>query len=372
MLKGLLIGTAAVAIIALLGINLYQNKFGPINPLPKSETTKEVTGSQRPERINTITTGLVVPWALDFLPSGDILFTERVGKVKLISDGQVTEIATIPVHSVSESGLHGIAVDPDFSSNDNIYIYYTYRTSGNNTLNRVVRYKLQDNRLTQERIIVDDIPGAPNHDGGRIKFGPDNFLYITTGDAQDPSRSQNRNSLAGKILRVDREGSPAPGNPFRTRIYSYGHRNPQGITWDSDGNLWSTEHGRSGILSGLDELNLIQAGRNYGWPEIEGNETRSDMVTPVVNSGSDDTWAPGGMAYLDGSIFFAGLRGRALYEYNITTKEFKVHLKGEFGRIREVVAGPDNLLYITTSNRDGRGDPISQDDRILQIDPTQL
>ena len=204
--------------------------------------------------------------------------------------------------------------------------------------------------MREDKIIVDRIPGAPNHDGGRIKFGPDNFLYITTGDAQEPSLAQDRNSLAGKILRVTRDGDPVPDNLFGTRIYSYGHRNPQGITWDNQGRLWETEHGSSAT----DELNLITPGKNYGWPEIRGDQTRAGMVSPVIQSGSQ-TWAPGGVAFLNGSIFFAGLRGSALYEYKINEKRLVEHFKNEYGRLRDVVVGPDNMLYVTTSNRDGRG-----------------
>jgi glucose/arabinose dehydrogenase len=359
---------AAIAFAA----TYYEQKYGSPN-LSQQNSKEPETSSKAPEQIETFATGLEVPWEIEFLPNEDALVTERTGNLKLISGGQVSTIAKIEdVKIGGEGGLHGVAVDPDFNSNNYIYLYYTYSGNGNNTLNRVVRYKLQNNNLSNEKIIVDQIPGASNHDGGRIKFGPDKNLYITTGDAQEPSLAQNRNSLAGKILRVTREGEAAPGNPFGNRIYSWGHRNSQGITWDNEGRLWSTEHGRSGIQSGLDELNLIEAGKNYGWPEIEGNETRQEMESPVINSGANDTWAPAGAVYLNGSIYFGGLRGRALYEYNINSKELKTHLKNQFGRIRAVNIGPDDLLYISTSNRDGRGNPNSQDDVILKIDPTQL
>ncbi|MBI2621756.1 MAG: PQQ-dependent sugar dehydrogenase [Candidatus Levybacteria bacterium] len=361
-----------VALIGVVGISLFQkyNQGGKITQL--SPRTDNQTTMQK-ERVSTLANNLEIPWALEFLPDGRILVTERPGRVGIIDGQQVSSpVAQIGVNAVGEGGLHGIAIDPNFSSNNNIYLYYTYASDEDNTLNRVVRYRFQNNSLREEKIIVDEIPGAANHDGGRIKFGPDGFLYITTGDAQEPSLAQNRNSLAGKILRVDRDGNPAPGNPFGTRIYSYGHRNPQGIAWDGQGQLWSTEHGRSGILSGLDELNLIEPGKNYGWPTIEGDKTQQGMVAPVINSGADDTWAPAGASYYNGSIYFAGLRGEALYQYIISSKQLKVHFKNEFGRVREVVLGPDNLLYITTSNRDGRGTVGQNDDKILRIDPNQL
>lgn len=333
---------------------------------------------------------LDTPWALAFLPDNSILFTERKGTVRLIDpNGNVRQqpIATISeVREIGEGGLLGIAADPDFENNHYIYVYYTYGSNNQNTSNRVVRYQFDNNALTDRKVIVDAIPGASNHDGGRIKFGPDGYLYITTGDSQEPSLAQNRSSLAGKILRVTRDGEPAPGNPFNTRVYSYGHRNPQGITWDSDERLWATEHGRSGFPSGLDELNLIEAGNNYGWPEIQGDETSSGMVTPVRHSGSM-TWAPSGAAFYlpagrqvpergeNGSIFFAGLRGQGLYEAVLNgtnVAEVKKHFDGELGRIREVVLGPDGLLYITTSNHDGRGNPQANDDKILRVNPAKL
>lgn len=372
MLKLLLIGLAFAVAIIFIGHRFYQERFGPI-PLPQASTTTEITGTQKPERITTITTGLEIPWALDFLPSGDILFTEREGKVKLISGNQVVEITTIPdVKVYGEGGLMGLALHPDFENNNYVYLMLTYSGNGDDTKNRVVRYKFQNNQLSERKIIVDAIPGAIFHNGGRIKFGPDGFLYITTGDSLEPSLAQNRNSLAGKILRVTDEGQAAPGNPFNNMVYSYGHRNPQGLAWDSDGRLWSTEHGRSSP-SGYDEVNLIIMGRNYGWPEIQGSEKRDGMESPLAQSGQE-TWAPGGAAFYEGSFFFTGLRGEALYELKIENDNAIItkHLLNEYGRIRDVVLGPDNLLYISTSNRDGRGEPASTDDRIIQIDPNQL
>ena len=331
-------------------------------------------------QFSVLAKNLEIPWALAFLPgspaggpNGRILVTERPGRVRMIDqERNLTLLATIPsVKHIGEGGLLGIALHPDFTENQHVYLYYTYAGNGDNTLNRVVRYKLENDKLAGGQIIVDNIPGASNHNGGRIKFGPDNFLYITTGDAGNPSQAQDKNSLAGKILRVTDEGKPAPDNPFGNLVYSFGHRNPQGLSWDDQGRLWATEHGRSGVQSGLDELNLIKPGTNYGWPTIPGDEKRDGIETPIINSGSS-TWAPAGAAFYQGSVFFGGLRGEALLQYNFSDKALKEYFKGRFGRIRDVVLGPDNFLYITTSNRDGRGKVLEGDDKIIKIDPQKI
>ncbi|MBI4035364.1 PQQ-dependent sugar dehydrogenase, partial [Candidatus Daviesbacteria bacterium] len=280
---------------------------------------------------------------------------------------QPQPIATISVKQTGESGLHGIALHPKYPQQPYVYIYYTYSAGGDNSLNRVSRFVFDGTALTEEKIIVDQIPGAVFHDGGRIKFGPDGYLYITTGDALNPSLAQNTNSPAGKILRVTDEGQAVGSNPFNNLAYSYGHRNPQGIAWDNQGRLWETEHGQTAT----DEVNLIEMGKNYGWPEIRGDQSRTEMERSKLHSGSQ-TWAPAGLAFYNGSLFFGGLRGQALFQLDTNTLELKTHFKGEFGRIREVILGPDNMLYVTTSNRDGRGNPSSNDDRIIRIDPKQL
>lgn len=302
-----------------------------------------------------------------------MVFTEREGKIKMIDKkGNLVEkdIAVIEdVHSVGEGGLLGVEVSPKFLSNRYIFIYYTYQSLGKNTLNKVVRYKFLNGSLTDEKIIVDKIPGGIFHNGGRMKFGPDKYLYITTGDAGEPSLSQNKTSLAGKILRVDEDGKIPDGNPFANPVFSYGHRNPQGIAWDKRKKLWETEHGSST----LDEVNLIEPGKNYGWPIIRGNEQKTGMLKPDLNSGKD-TWAPSGAAILGDSLFFGGLRGEALYEVDLNSNPLtlKAHFKENFGRIRDVVVGPDKNLYILTSNTDGRGDPTPQDDKIIKLNPANL
>jgi glucose/arabinose dehydrogenase len=271
------------------------------------------------------------------------------------------------VAASGEGGLLGLALHPDFESNSFVYVYHTYRNGGG-LANRVVRFFLAGHRLIDAAVIIEGIPGAGNHDGGRIKFGPDGLLYVTAGDAGNADAAQKLDYLGGKILRLRDDGSIPPDNPFPgSPVYSYGHRNPEGLAWDSQGRLWATEHGSSAT----DELNLVMPGRNYGWPVIRGDETAAGMESPVIHSGRD-TWAPSGMAYYEGSILFGGLRGQALFEVDISGGAFTLtrHLAGEFGRLRDVVVGPDGYLYLLTSNRDGRGSPESDDDRLIRAEPS--
>ena len=344
---------------------------------PSSNITRDITATS--DSIKVVALNLDTPWAIAFLPDNTMLVTERPGRVRQINDQGVLKsepvAALTQVKEIGEGGLLGMALHPDFSENNSVYFYYTYEGSGNDTFNRVVRMTYREGQLFNEEIIVDRIPGASNHNGGRIKFGPDNNLYIGTGDAQQPSRAQDKSSLAGKILRVTAEGRSAPGNPFNNEVYSYGHRNVQGLAWDDRSRLWATEHGRSGVASGLDELNLIEPGKNYGWPEIQGDEKKEGMVSPVRHSGSKTTWAPAGAAFIGNALFFGGLRGQTLYEAVINGNkltDLKEHFKGQYGRIREVIKGPDNMLYITTSNHDGRGNPDPADDRIIRLNPSSL
>ena len=322
---------------------------------------------------------LDTPWGIVFLPDKTALVTERKGTVRFLDSNLKLDpkpvINISAVKEIGEGGLLGIDVHPDFETNKYVYVYYTFAGNSNETLNRVSRFIFENSTLINEEIILNNIPGAANHNGGRIKFGSDKNLYIGTGDAGQPSQAQNTNSLAGKILRVKDNGSPADGNPFNNEVYSYGHRNVQGLAWDSNNNLWSTEHGRSGIRSGLDELNLIEVGKNYGWPDIEGNETKSGIETPKQNSGASDTWAPGGIAIINNNIYFAGLRGSALYSSQISgtsASDVKVNLKNVYGRIRDVLVGPDGMLYISTSNKDGRGVSNVGDDKIIRVNPDKL
>lgn len=322
--------------------------------------------SQEIPEIEVVQKGLDTPWGIAFLPSGDYLVTERKGTLLRIGvNGASYEIDG--VKESSEGGLLGIALHPDFAENNLVYLYLTTEAK-NGLVNRIEQFKLEGDVLTQVTTILSDIPGAQIHDGGRIAFGPDEMLYVTTGDAGNEDNAQDKESLAGKILRMTDSGGVPDDNPFGNYTYSYGHRNPQGIAWDDVGRLWSSEHGPSGSQSGNDELNLIEKGGNYGWPIIKGQETKEGMIAPIAESGTDETWAPGSLTFADGSLFFAGLRGQALYQAKIdgTSVELTAHLREIYGRLRTVHA-QNGFLYLLTSNQDGRGEPTEDDDRIVKI-----
>lgn len=345
----------------------------------KAATPVHTTSSPDETKTETVVQDLNVPWEVVFLPNSigefpnepEFLITQRNGTILRISGDRNTY--NVPdVKVVGEGGLLGLALHPDFNENSLIYVYLTSDVG-----NKVVRYLLTENHLENPEVILENIPEAPNHNGGRIAFGPDGFLYISTGDSQNENLAQDTDSLAGKILRVTDDGKIPSDNPFKNAVYSYGHRNVQGITWDEDGRLWATEHGRSGLRSGYDELNLIKKGANYGWPVIQGDEIRENMQRPVIHSGASETWAPSGITYFNNSLFFTGLRGQALYQAKLaangeTTTELIKHFDGTFGRIRTVRLGPDGYLYILTNNTDGRGNPQKNDDKLIRVNPEVL
>lgn len=361
-------------VIFVLFIFLFRDKlkyyfFAPRQITPQAEVKTDNIPPVS-EEIKTVAQNLDIPWEIAFLPNGDMLVTERSGK--LLKIGPETKVIKEieGVKHIGEGGLLGLAIHPNFSKNNFIYLYFTTQDSGGIT-NRVERYNFFGDTLSERKIILEGIRGSFNHDGGRIVFGPDGYLYITTGDAENPNLAQDKNSLNGKILRIKDNGSIPSDNPFENAIYSLGHRNPQGLTWDKDGTLWETEHGPSGVQTGYDEVNIIIKGANYGWPIIKGDQTKEGLVTPIIQSGATDTWAPSGMAFWNGSLFFSGLRGEALYEAKINGKKLDLitHFKQEYGRIRAVVLGKDGLIYFSTSNKDGRGQVKEGDDKIIKINP---
>jgi glucose/arabinose dehydrogenase len=323
--------------------------------------------------VTSVSKGLEITWGMAFLPDGSILLTERPGRVRLVDyfDGLKDEPVFEPedVSHIGEGGLLGIALHPEYEKNNLVYLYYTYET-GEIIKNKIVRYTYDGDTFINPEIIIEEIPGAQFHNGGRIEFGPDGMLYVATGDSVFPQASQTLEDIAGKILRMTPDGEIPEDNPFENSyVYSYGHRNPQGLAWDDEGNLWETEHGQQAT----DEVNLIEPGSNYGWPDIIGDENAEGIVSPVIQSGNV-TWAPSGMAYLNGSLYFAGLRGQTLYELTIVDGKpvLEEHFVKQFGRLRDVVVGPDEFLYVLTSNRDGRGVPFAEDDRVLRINVEKL
>jgi glucose/arabinose dehydrogenase len=324
--------------------------------------------------------GLEIPWAIAFAPDGRAFVTERPGRVRVIRDGRLdpNPVAVLPVAHVGEGGLLGLALDPEFPRRPFIYVYYTFEANG--LRNRVERLREQDGRLLRDRVLLDGIPGAFVHDGGRITFGPDGMLYIGTGDARQPGLAQNPQSLAGKILRITPDGDIPKDNPIRgSPVYSLGHRNVQGLAWHPrTKDLYATEHGPSGERGCCqDEVNIIRPGGNYGWPEVTGDEhvRNAQYVAPLVHSGPE-TWAPSGAAFISsrpwkGRFLFATLRAShlrmiVLSEDGVGVVRQERFVEG-FGRLRDVVEGPDGALYVLTSNRDSRGSPTPDDDRVLRI-----
>ena len=328
--------------------------------------------------VETVADNLDIPWAIDFADNGDIFFTERSGSVRMIRQGQLVEQSLLDLERVDgEGGTLGIALDPEFSKTQHIYIYYTTRAMNN----RVSRFEFAENKLTSETVLLDSIPGASTHNGGRIAFGPEGHLYIGTGDAEDPDAAQDVNSLAGKILRINRGGDIPSDNPFpNSAVYSIGHRNVQGLDWDDNGALHATEHGPQA----RDEINRISPGKNYGWPHIAGNleagepDPVENYQDPLISSGGT-TWAPSGMSFYinnvlppewSDSLLFAGLRSQSLWRYQPQDGSLVALLSDEYGRLRDVAVAPDGTVYLLTSNRDGRALSTDEsDDRILRIVP---
>lgn len=352
---------------------------------PSSEVFTAADGTRY--AVEVVYRNLEVPWSMAFAPDGRLFITERPGRVRIAQNGALLPQPALVVGDVAatgEAGVMGLALHPNFSSNQFVYLAYTARLAGGSGMvNRVVRFREVGNQLGEPMVIVDNIGAANIHDGGRIKFGPDGKLYLTMGDAASPPLSQDLASLNGKILRMNDDGSLPADNPFPgSFVYSLGHRNPQGIDWQPGTNeLWGTEHG----ATGNDELNRLLPGRNYGWPAIEANRTQAGMETPVLFY--NPAIAPSGFAFyaplgagtglaiagFRNNAFFGALGGTHVHRVVFnpgdprTVSSEERLLEGRFGRIRDVVAGPDGAIYFCTNNRDGRGSPTGDDDRVIRI-----
>jgi len=331
-------------------------------------TTAEGAASSEsgiPRVTGTIASGLDTPWGIAFLPGGSALVTERdSGRVLDIgADGPIREVGRVDdVVAQGESGLLGVAVSPSFDADRFVFLYVT---TGDD--NRILRAVYDGAALSEFTVILDGIPSARIHDGGRLEFGPDGMLYAATGEAGERDLAQDPASLGGKILRITPDGVPAPGNPDPSSpVYSLGHRNVQGLAFDEQGRLWASEFGQNDV----DELNLVTPGANYGWPEVEGTGGAPEFTDPVT------TWpvsqaSPSGLAYANEHLWMAGLRGERLWRIaieddgTVSPAEFFV---GDHGRLRSVVVAPDGSLWLSTSNRDGRGEPAGDDDRILRVE----
>lgn len=336
-----------------------ETESAPENEQAEDEMSKEWT---------VLAENLVIPWSIE--KKEDVFYiSERDGAIAKIEDGAVERQDVQLEQELSleqEAGLLGFVLDPDFDENQQAIAYYTYAGNMGPT-NRIVRLQLAENVWIEVETLLDEIPSGAFHHGGRLAIGPDEKLYATAGDAANPDFSQDLDSLAGKILRLNLDGSIPEDNPDAdSYIYSYGHRNAQGLTWLDDGTMYATEHGNQAN----DEINLIEAGENYGWPIIEGTEEASDMQTPIFTSGFNETWAPSGMANQGTSLYVAALRGNAVLEFDLENDEIKEHFT-EYGRIRDVYV-EDDFLYFITNNTDGRGDPAENDDRLIRIGLSEL
>lgn len=343
-------------------------------PTPSTpSTTTTATSAPSPSTSGTlpagspsdITTGLEVPWSIAFLPNGDALVTlrDKAEVLRVTPTGQKSSLGTIEgVDADGEGGLLGVAVSPTFATDNTVHLYFTAKDD-----NRIVRTTLGADGFTTLTPVLTGIPKAGNHNGGRIAWGPDGFLYVGTGDAAQPDRAQNDTSLGGKILRITADGKAAPGNPFGGGpVWSMGHRNVQGLAWGKDGTMFASEFGQNT----WDELNVIVPGKNYGWPEVEGVEDREGFVAPIAQWSTEDS-SPSGIAVgADGAVYMAALRGESLWKVNVSGSRRQGDplrlLENTYGRIRDVVSAPDGTVWML-SNNTFRGDPRDGDDRIVRV-----
>ena len=360
---------------------------------PKGLAENEIISTQKGDakfRVETVATGLEVPWGFAFLPDGNLLFTERPGRVRIIEKGKLRPEPVFKVADVEpsgESGLMDISLHPKFAENKFVYLAYAYNNDGKRV--KIVRYKFDGKTMLEPKIIIENIPGAPNHAGTRARFGSDGKLYVTTGDSTDWNLAQKTDSLAGKTLRLNDDGSIPEDNPFvktanyRPEIFSTGHRNAQGLAWSAEGLMFQTEHGPSGFEGkggGADEVNIVERGKNYGWAEIYGTMKKDGMESPLLEY--SPSCAPGSAMFYNGAVFpafkgnffFGCLRGTRIIRVVLNGRNIVAQenlLEGKFGRIREMAQGPDGFIYFATSNRDGRGSTADDDDKILRIVPVK-
>ncbi|CAL9276368.1 MULTISPECIES: sorbosone dehydrogenase family protein [Streptomyces] len=374
--------TAAAALLLTAGCSSDggQPSGADGSPSPSSTAAQSPSGSaaeQTPPAkgsvkvVRTVATGLKSPWGLAPLPGGGLLVSSRdEATITRVDEktGEKTELGEVPgVAASGEGGLLGIALSPDYASDHMVYAYFTSASD-----NRIVRMRYDEKKPSGEQLGEPDtvfrgIPKGVIHNGGRIAFGPDGMLYAGTGESGDTGLSQDKESLGGKILRMTPDGEPAPGNPFPDSVvYSYGHRNVQGLAWDDRQRLFASEFGQET----WDELNAIKPGDNYGWPEAEGEGGGSGFHDPLAQWSTDEA-SPSGIAFAGGSVWMAGLRGERLWRVPLKGTEAaadpQAFLEGEYGRLRTVVAAGGDRLWLVTSNTDGRGDAKGDDDRVLEL-----
>ncbi|NRQ50464.1 PQQ-dependent sugar dehydrogenase [Aeromicrobium stalagmiti] len=364
--RTLLTGFAAVGAVTLLGCS--RDRDDPAPTTSATPSTPEPTQSASPRAgtptiAATIATGLNVPWGIAFLASGDALVSQRDDGsiVRIATDGTVTTLGSVDGSNGSpggEGGLLGIAVPPDDES-----VVFAYVTTAAD--DRIVRMSLDGDTLGAPKPVLTGIPIGSRHHGGRLLFDDDGSLFVSTGDSGVGALAQDRDSLAGKVLRIGQDGKAVDGNPFDNRTWSYGHRNIEGLAFDEEGRLWAAEFGEKSA----DELNLIERGGNYGWPAVEGTGDNDDFINPKVTWGTDEC-SPAGVAITKSTAYVGALQGECLFAVPLSGESAGkpvAHFGGDHGRIRSVAVAPDGALWVTTSNTDGRGDPAKGDDRIFRV-----
>ena len=323
--------------------------------------------SAAPQVSETLARDLAVPWGMAFLPNGNALVGERdSGDVHVVRrGGGRRRVGNIDAYSqlsrAGESGLLGLALHPGFANNRLVYAYVSTRND-----NRIVRMRFAGGKLERRHVVLAGIPMNVHHNGGGLAFGPDGLLYASTGDGEVGARAQSRTSLGGKVLRLTPDGDVPSGNPFGNYTWSMGHRNVEGITFDPRGGLWASEFGEKET----DELNRIVPGANYGWPNVEGSDGGGGYHDPLAEWSPTSSCSPAGIAVANGRAWLGALRGECLFSVRLRGPDAGVkrrHFRGRFGRIRQVMKAPDGSLWIATSNRDGRGAPGSNDDRVIKI-----
>jgi len=377
-------------IAALFAISFFALACSHPPPGHGAGETETSAQTQSSFKVETVIPNLEIVWSIVWTPDGRMLFTERPGRVRVYENGKLRPQPLFVVPDVEprgESGLMSIALHPQFASNHLLYLSYAYNANGQRV--RVARYRETPDGFVDRKVIIEEIPAAQFHAGCRLRFGPDSKLYITTGDATDRQIAQQLSSLGGKTLRLNDDGTVPSDNPFvgrsdaRPEIWTYGNRNAQGIDFQPGTNLlWETEHGPSGFdgPGGGDEVNILERGKNYGWPVIHHRATHEGMESPILEY--TPACAPAsGMFYrgsqfpqFKGNFFFGCLVGERMIRVVTNGRQVVSQenlLERQYGRIRDVAEGPDGYIYFSTSNRDGRGRPASDDDRILRLVPVK-
>ena len=371
--------TLLIFIVLVGGVLYYLGYRMPNTPAPITPMDTDVEYT-----VEEFVNGLEVPWSIVWTSGARMLVSERPGRIRVVENGKLLEkpLHTFPeVVSQAEEGLMSLAVHPQYAQNKYVYAVYAYNTE-RGLWDTVVRFKDDGDSISDITTIINGIPAAQYHAGSRLAFGPDGKLYITTGDATVREIAQDLDNLGGKILRVNDDGTIPADNPFpNSPVWSYGHRNPQGIAWDSNGNMFETEHGPSGFdgPGGGDEVNQIHKGLNYGWPLVSHGKSAEGVAdpflvfTPAEAPASAMVYSGKLFPQFKDTIFFGSLRGENLmhvaWDPDPRSIKFERLFLNEYGRIRDVAEGPDGSIYFSTSNRDGRGSPAASDDRIFRIVP---